>query len=264
MSPSPPEKSRDDWFVAAGRTGHVQAVNIEQLTSIASENDMVLAVECRAGNFLTDLQPVLRVVGGPREDEVDGKVAKNLRKAIFIGYVRTPEQDPKYGLDQLVEVALRALSPGINDPFTAISSINYLGAGLQLAFRSPVPSSVHRDKKGNVRLHSWKTTHEDLVETSVNQIRQAAVDRCDVSCSLLEMLTTTARQAENTGQLDALSLQARLIHQDTLPHMTNEHDAESIESRYSKFKQAYESTASRFPNPRQRMNTSESTVSGNT
>ena len=222
----------DGWKLCAGKTGYVQAVNTEKLVEIAREHDLVLETEYKAGHFVSQRQGMLRVIRGPSEDDMGEELIKDLRASIFTGDVRTPEQDHEYGMLQLVEVALRALSPGINDPFTAMNCIDYLGAGLQLAFRSPVPASVHRDVDGEIRVYSWRTTHSDLVEIACNQIRQAAVDRCDVSCRMLEMLALAAAQATDDAQIEALKTQANLILSDTVPLMANEHDAQALKSRH--------------------------------
>lgn len=222
----------DGWFIESGKTGYVQAVNIQRLVEIAEEHDLVLETDCRAGHFVSQKNKLLRVVRGPSKEDMDDELLKDLRAAIFTGEVRTPEQDHQYGIRQLVEVALRALSPGINDPFTAMNCIDYLGAGLQLALRSPLPASVHRDEDGEIRVYSWRTTHSNLVEAVCNQIRQAAVDRCDVSCRLLEMLALVATQCVNNDQTEALKTQAYLILNDTVPRMTNDHDARALKSRH--------------------------------
>lgn len=221
--------------VTIGKTGYLQAVNVSKLVELANEKDLVLATDCRAGRFITSQQAALKVVKGDSKVLDDEEFVEELRDAFYVGVVRTSEQDYEYGFRQLVEVALRALSPGINDPFTAMDCIDYLGAGLQLAFQRPLPPSVHRDEEGTVRLTTWRTRYQRLVSTALDQIRQAARDKCDVSCRLLEMLEETAPLARTQEQQEALAHQAQLIVKNAVPEMFNQYDCTSIKERYDAF-----------------------------
>ena len=228
----PIEPGERGWDITAGKTGYVQAINYETLAEIAQANNATFSVLPKAGDFISQGRSVVRVVDGPLEKEATDSFRSDIRGAFLSGQVRTSEQDFEYGIRQLVELALRALSPGINDPFTAMNCIDYLGAGLQLAFSRPLPHPVRRDEEGNVRLFCRKSSYRDLVETSINQIRQAAVERCDVSCRLLEMLAETAELSNSAEQQDALMEQGLLIKENTLPALTNDHDRESLLDRF--------------------------------
>ena len=223
------------WKIIAGKIGYVQAINFEKLIEIASKYDAVLMTETKAGQFIAREKAIIRVVDGPAAEEASGAMIAEIQGAFLTGSVRTSEQDFEYGIRQLVEVSLRALSPGINDPFTAMNCIDYLGAGLQSAFKRPLPPSIHRDDDGNIRLFSWTNSYRGLVETAINQIRQAARDRCDVSCRLLEVLAETAGVSERKEQQLALMEQAQLIHLNTLPALFNDHDCEAIRTRFKQF-----------------------------
>jgi len=223
------------WFINCGKTGYVQAVDMKGLVKVAREFGVILATNVSSGHFVSENQAVLRVVESPDSFDEEIKLTKKVQKCFFIGPVGTPEQDFEYGIRQLVEVALRALSPGINDPFTAMNCIDYLGAGLQSAFARPLPGSIHRDTDGNIRLFSWRNSYRGLVEASVNQIRQESRERCDVSCRLLEMLTETAKLSKNEEQQAALLVQAELINLNTQPLLHNDHDRESIRERFARF-----------------------------
>ncbi|MDB4265171.1 DUF2254 domain-containing protein [bacterium] len=225
----------EGWKIIAGKTGYVQAVNITGLVALAQKYDAVFMTNRRAGHFISKGQAVVTVATGPDLKDVEEDLIAEVQKSFFVGSVRTPEQDYEYGIRQLVEVALRALSPGVNDPFTAMNCVDYLGAGIQEAFSRSLPGSIHRDEEGEIRVFSWPSSYRSIVESAVNQIRQAAYDKCDVSCHLLEMLTEVALVAEKKEQQEALYLQARLINQDTLSTLHNEHDCEAIRSRFVNF-----------------------------
>ncbi|MGJ8696514.1 MAG: DUF2254 domain-containing protein [Verrucomicrobiaceae bacterium] len=225
---------RTGWEITAGKTGYIQAIDFDSLIETARKHDAVLATLSRAGHFTSDDQPVIRVIEGPSFDDFPTEFAETVRAAFFVGNVRTPEQDFEYGVRQLVEIALRALSPGINDPITAMNCIDYLGAGLQLAFSRPLPPSTHRDIDENVRLFTPASSYGSLVEASFNQVRQAAREKCDVSCCLLEVIARIATTSNSEEQQRALLQQATLINQDTLAALFNDHDCEAIRERFAR------------------------------
>ena len=234
----PDPENEEGWDIRAGQLGYVQAISVAKLVEIATENDLELVTTVRSGHFVTPAQPVIRVTKGAEADELSEKTLEALQKQFLCGPVRTPEQDYEYGFRQLVEVACRALSPGINDPFTAMDCLEYLGAGLQLAFARPLPGSIHRDDEGTVRLTSWITDHQRLVDGAFDQIRQAGRDKCDVSSRLLEVLAKTARISNQADQQFALLRQAALVAANTPPALFNEHDRQAIRVRFEAVKAA--------------------------
>jgi uncharacterized membrane protein len=104
----------------AGR-GYVQIIDFEGLCALARKHDCTLTLQVRTGDFLHPGMVFASIAGvsGPLPD---------LSDCYTLGASRTPEQDPQFLIDELVEIGLRALSPGINDPFTAITALHWLGA----------------------------------------------------------------------------------------------------------------------------------------
>lgn len=221
------------WAVEAGKSGYIQAIDYEALTKIARQYDVVLWAVCRAGWFITARRTAVRVIqGGEDSLDTDKSFIQSIQKCIYVGSSRTPEQDFEYGIRQLVEVCLRALSPGVNDPFTAVDCIDYLGAALESVFARPLPGSILRDGDGNIRVVKSVTEYSGLVCAAVDQVRQASRMDCAVSCQLLDMLQNVAKTAQLQEQQQVLLNQASLINHDTVPAMYNDHDREAITSRY--------------------------------
>ena len=110
--------------VESKSTGYVRVINFDELSDCASDHDMHIGLKLRTGDFVHPGKPMLITDC----DEIDDKLASRLRGCFALGGSRTPEQDIEFSIDELVEIALRALSPGINDPFTAVSAIHWLGA----------------------------------------------------------------------------------------------------------------------------------------
>jgi uncharacterized membrane protein len=240
------EPSKDEgWSVPSGQFGYVQAISFEELVTVACSEDLKLYLHVRAGDFLTREAIIVRVLDGgdakesPSEEEEEEKeLIRRVQACVYVGQVRTSEQDYEYGIRQLVEIALRALSPGINDPFTAIDCIDYLGSGLQTLFQRQLPKSVFRDANGTVRLIRYVTDYRGLLGSAVDQIRQAARTSCAVSGHLLQILKNVALCSKREDQRRAILEQATLIERDTLPALFNAHDKAAISKRYEAIVQA--------------------------
>src|SRR5437763_220541 len=100
-------------------------------------------------------------------------VTEALTREHIVGSNRTLTQDPGFAVDQLVEVAIRALSPAVNDTFTALNCIDWLGDCLCRVARDPLPDGIYRDADGAVRLVDRVVTFERLVKGAPDKIRQA-------------------------------------------------------------------------------------------
>jgi uncharacterized membrane protein len=183
--------------VSLNRSGYVQVIDYDRLVSLACRENALLHVKVRAGHF------VLRngehvVVHGARPQGAD--TVDVIRSAFVVGDERSPAQDLEYGLRQLVEIALRALSPGINDPYTAVAVVDRLGAALEEIFRRSLQPTVLRDKNGEARIIAQHSDARGLTDAAFDAIRQAA---CEIPTVLIRM-------ADVLGQLaPAASEEAR-------------------------------------------------------
>lgn len=124
MDPDPPARPDDpdpDWHpVTSAKSGYVQNVDTAGLVSLAAERNAVVWVERGVGQFVIEGAPMARVSGGVLDEEDTAR----LRALYAIGRQRTVEQDAAFGIRQIVDVALKGLSPGINETTTAIVCID--------------------------------------------------------------------------------------------------------------------------------------------
>lgn len=139
-----PEAARDDRPtnpipgapVVAGGIGYVEIIDFSALDEIAGKAGATIALKVRAGDFVHPHLPLAELAGTPLADELGDRI----RDCFSLGSSRTPDQDLEFLIDELVEIALRALSPGINDPFTAVTSLHWMGAAIaELAARDLTP-----------------------------------------------------------------------------------------------------------------------------
>ncbi|WP_316015423.1 DUF2254 domain-containing protein [Roseobacter sp. HKCCA0434] len=120
--------------IHAGGAGYVQTFSFATLDGVARDHDAWVEVLRMPGDFVDEKMPVLRVVGGP---VLDDEMREKYRTCFALGEGRTENQNMMFMISQLCEIVARALSPGINDPFTAINCMNWLHVGLRLALDDP-------------------------------------------------------------------------------------------------------------------------------
>ncbi len=226
----PPGCDRDVCQVKAMQSGYLQAVDNKALMRIAVEEDLLVHLDYRPGNFITREHVLVTIWPGKKVDE---KLSKKINKIFILGPERTLEQDVEFAISQLVEIAVRALSPGINDPITAMTCIDWLGAILcQLADRRMPPS--HRfDEQNTLRVIAKPVSFEGIVDAAFDMIRQNSVSIPSVSIHLLETITTVANRATRKSDRTALLRQADMIAHGCKRELRVEDDRRDLEGRYA-------------------------------
>jgi len=195
-------------YLSSPVTGYVQVVDEAELLDIAQRSDLRLRVRHRAGQFVYAGAPLLEVDG---IDELDESLAARLCGAFVIGGQRTAEQDPEFGVHQLVEVALRALSPGINDPFTAITCVDRLGGILAAVADCAERPPLRLDDHGQPRLQLEPIEFGGLLDAALQQIRQCATQTPSVAIRLLEALAGIAACTRRRERLAALAQHGEMV-----------------------------------------------------
>jgi uncharacterized membrane protein len=227
----PPGFAEDAAVLAADRDGYLQAMDEEGLIADAVRCDGIVAVERRAGHFVVRGQPLARVWPPDRLTEA---LRGELRKRFFVGERRTHEQDVEFAMNQLVELAVRALSPSTNDPFTAISCLDRLGAALCDVIRREAPARYRFGEGGSLRLVLCAQLHfPGLVDAAFNQIRQNAAGQPSVMISMLETLRTVAECTAGEAEAVAVLRQhAELVYRAAMDNTPQPYDRDAVETRY--------------------------------
>ncbi|KOU77964.1 hypothetical protein ADK57_00745 [Streptomyces sp. MMG1533] len=185
------------WIAHDGRAGVLRDVNIARLVRVARQHDVVLRLIPRTGDFVVPGTPVLAVHGGQAPPR------RALRYTLSVGVERTFHQDLAFGLRQLSDIALRALSSAINDPTTAVQALDRIVQFLAALARRPLDPSLHRDRRGTVRLVQPVPGWTELVDLGFTEIRGYAVGHPQVTRRLLAGLDDLALLApeERRGPL---------------------------------------------------------------
>ncbi|MEU8996000.1 DUF2254 domain-containing protein [Streptomyces caniferus] len=162
-----------------GRAGAVLDVHVARLVRVARRQGVVLRLIPRIGDFVMPGTPVLAVHGGAPPPR------RALRYTVSVGVERTFHQDLGLGLRQLSDIALRALSPAVNDPTTAVQCLDRIVQILAVVVRRPLGAVHHRDRRGAVRLVQNVPGWTDLVDLGLTEVRGAAVHSPQVTRRIL-------------------------------------------------------------------------------
>jgi uncharacterized membrane protein len=197
---------RSGRVVAAPASGYLRFVRHATLVRIAAEHDAVIRLHYRPGHFLTRGHPVATVW----PPEAAAAIGRRLERVHITGPLRTLNQDIAFGIDQLVEIAIRALSSAVNDTFTAMTCIDWLADSLSKIAVEWDPQSCHLDDLGAIRLITVPVSYERLVQRSFEKIREASDGMPAVLIRQLEALSTVMAVAP-PGRDQVLLDQAAMI-----------------------------------------------------
>jgi uncharacterized membrane protein len=209
--------------------GYVQSVDYDELLSWAERENRILRLEFRAGDFIVQGDRRMHVYPAPPDP---GKARAELCQLIVIGDVRTPVQDLEYAVRHLVEMALRALSPGINDPFTATVVIDRLRDALSQLMSRRLPSEIQRDRSGTIRIYREVSTYRGILDQAFHQIRQAGSSHPAIVIHMLKAIARTAEHARLDEQLRALVHHAKLIRAAGLRDVPEPADRDDVEQSF--------------------------------
>jgi uncharacterized membrane protein len=188
-------------WLSLGSSGYVQVIDYSRLVKLGAKQNVLFRCEVRAGHFLLSGGNHVELFSHePAREEF----AQEVCKAFVIGSGRTPTQDLEYSVRQLVEIAVRAMSTGVNDPFTAVAVVNRLGAALECASRRPPPPSCYHDEDGTIRVVANAHDFAGLLDASFNQIRQAAAGNPAVLIQMSRIIGQLALVAAGAERRAAL------------------------------------------------------------
>lgn len=220
---------REARSVGAPEDGYLQLIDADALMTLASEEDLLLRLERRPGHYLVQGQTMVMVWPAER---VTQALVQQLNDAFVFGKQRTATQDVEYSFCQLVEIAVRALSPGINDPFTAVACVDRLGSALCSLARGDMPSPLRFDAHGRLRLVAPGSTFAGIVDTAFNQIRQNARSNPAVLIRMLDAIAQIAGQLQHAQHAACLQRHADMIVRGAREAVPEADDLLVVEARF--------------------------------
>jgi uncharacterized membrane protein len=214
--------------VLAVKSGFLQVIDHDLLISEASRAGAVVRLLYHPRHFIVEGR-ALALVWPP---EAASAIQRALERAHFVGPQRTRSQDMVLAIDQLVEIAIRALSPAVNDTFTALACIDWLSAGLAKLSAVSSPNRVHRDRTGHIRLIEAEIPYGRLVDRAFDKVRQAGRGMPAVTIRQLEALARIMEFAADEDQRCALMRQADMILRSSEEAIPEPNDRADVRERY--------------------------------
>ncbi|WP_300398932.1 DUF2254 domain-containing protein [uncultured Sphingobium sp.] len=216
--------------VAATGTGYIQIIDFAGLDRIARDTECRIELRLRPGDFVHPDVVLLAVVGA----ETDAAMADRLRGCFSLGAMRSPSQDIEFLIDELVEIALRALSPGINDPFTAVTALHWLGAATaQIGARDLRGGPDRGDYDWN-RIVPMNDDFDHFVRRGFGGIRAAAATSPIAAAQFLDCLLGAGSTISLTGRRARLREEGALLMAQARLELAGP-SLDEVEARYCDF-----------------------------
>ncbi len=215
--------------VRATKHGYITHIDASGLLSEFTERGGMLRLHLRPGDFVSEGEKLATTF----ETDVDDDLRDAVRSAFAIDDERTNRQDFLFVVQQLVEIAIRAMSPGINDPVTAISCLDWLGsAAIQLGQRE-MPSPYRRDEDGELRIALPHLSYEEAVAAMFDTLRPHIAGDRSASLHAFATLKRVLREVAHPPYRTALLIQAAALNETTAQCLAIERDRVAAASAFA-------------------------------
>ncbi|MBP8251959.1 MAG: DUF2254 domain-containing protein [Herpetosiphon sp.] len=220
-------------IICSRKGGYVQAIDPVMLLRLAQDHDLVIEMLRTVGDFVPKGNPLMRM--WERQSEPSPLFFRE-HHAIFedvfeLGRERTLFDDVLFGLRQMVDIALKAISPAINDPNTASNAIDHIGNVLVQATRHPDPLRYRVDDQGILRVIVASATFSDMLNTSLNQIRHYSSAEPTITSRLLNMLNEVAFATDDPDRRGLLWKHALMIVRSADRNIHEPYDRQRVNQR---------------------------------
>jgi uncharacterized membrane protein len=211
--------------VRATEVGYIQYVDPEYILPLTEKKDIVIHIVPKPGAFVRSDMVIALVWPA---DRVNKELDDEIRNTFHLGNQRTPTQDVEYAINQLTEMAVRAMSPAINDPFTAMTCLDYIGEGLALFARQGAISPYIYDSHGQLRLIFEPVTFDELLSAALDMLRHASADNASVLLHILEIINRISLDTKSPDERQHLLHHVTLIQSESQTASLTEEDRKFI------------------------------------
>ncbi|MFC4290982.1 DUF2254 domain-containing protein [Sphingorhabdus arenilitoris] len=213
----------------AKQSGFIQAVDIKKLIQIAKDNSARIHILYRPGDFVTTGDIVLIIEPNVSDN---AEISEQILPCITLDIERNAHQNIYFLIDELVEILARALSPGINDPFTAIYCMNWMKAAcIAVARKKPQPSA-YCDDDGAIRLISRPVTFADILARCMDQSRPYTSKDRNAGLHNMKILADIMLRTDNDAYRKLILRHAEQLAQDGDAHLRSVIDRDELKQRY--------------------------------
>lgn len=201
------EKYAETTPIRSWKSGYLQYVDSKALIHAVTKRDTLFELYYRPGGYLVKGEELGRLYSQEKPEEGD---LDWIRFPFVIGQTKTAQQDLEFSIHQMVEIAVRALSPGVNDPYTAISCIDNLTATMVYLAQAKFPEKYRYDEEGELRIIADALDFAGVLDAAFNQIRQFSAGSTAVIIRLMEALITIHKFTKKGGDRQATVKHARM------------------------------------------------------
>jgi uncharacterized membrane protein len=198
-------------IVAASQSGFVREIHPRFLVDMAEEHDVLVRLDVRPGDHVITGAPLGIVWGAGATLETVDSIRRRASHAIEIGVERTSDQDAAFGLRQLTDIAVKAISPGINDPVTAATALAHSADLLTQLQGRQLGTQAHSDAKGKVRVLTPDRDHRYYLDLVCAPVRRFGAREPIVLSAVLRLLRDCARTARDDVQRQEIRRQRDLV-----------------------------------------------------
>mgnify|MGYP002777073104 FL=1 len=214
-------------IVPAAATGYIQSIDDDGLLALASKADVMLRLRYRPGDFVMSGRGVVEVAPS---DHWSKERSGELQECFTVGSKRTPEHDLMFLVSELVEIAARALSPGVNDPMTAVTCLDWLGAGGTEFATREMPKAVRHDAEGKARLIAQPDSFAYFVDQGFGRLRKYAAADVIAALHWLRVVGELAATCRTSVQISLLRQEAELFREQAAASLEGP-DARQVDRR---------------------------------
>jgi len=220
--------------VPANGSGYIEVIDFAGLQNIASDCDTSIALNRRAGEFVHPRMVLAHFQGSSPDDDVVGKV----QSCFILSGLRTPQQDLPFLIDELVEITLRALSPGINDPFTAITAIHWLGAATaELGRRELCVSPNDKDKQDKRRIYPLHLDFGEYLQLGFGSARSAIASCPKAAIETFKAMADCGQSIESRPRIAAILAEGDRLFEQAQLHIKGP-DLADVTAAHDRFRTA--------------------------
>ena len=220
--------------IGSAGDGYLQFVDGDALMALAVQEDIVIQLERRPGDYVVATRPLVLIWPGSR---ITDQLVDRVNSAFALGNQRSSGQDIVFAVNQLVEIAIRALSPGVNDPFTAVTCVDHLGSALCRLAERDMPSPYRHDAQDQLRVITPVFTFPEVTDAAFNQIRQYGRSSAAVTIRLLETIAEIAESLHRPEDRTALLRHARMIARGSAGGLPEDEDRQEVHERFESVNQ---------------------------
>jgi uncharacterized membrane protein len=231
----PDSFERDSSWIPAQKSGYLRRIESGELLRIAEARDLIVRIERRQGQFVVAEEAILRAWPAER---VDDWARNSLQNSFAIGRERTIAQDPESGLDQLVEIALLALSPSLNNAFVAMMVVDRLGEALVHLAGRAIPSPYCVDQQGRLRVINKPPDFPKMFDAAFNQIRQNSRRHLAVTLRLLRSMRLIVEHVPDRRSLAHVREHAQMVYMQARETGLPDYDRHALQAHYDALAQA--------------------------